>query len=149
MGYKDSNIDRLLSAFCLEESDRVPNLEYWVTSVPVLEYILGGKLPQSLDTWTTLAPEDMIEFARRIGMDAVGVYFSWRPGNIFKDSSNPITHDNYVDGCIKDWYDLENRKGQMIYVVSAFFCQKKAKTPFISLWEKGKQSATKNKCGPI
>jgi uroporphyrinogen decarboxylase len=107
LGYEDSKIDRLLSAFCLEEPDRVPNLEYWVTSVPVLEYVLGKKMPQALDTWTTLAPKDMIEFGRRIGMDAVGVYFSWRPGNIFRGSSNPLTHDNYVDGCIKYWDDLD------------------------------------------
>jgi len=102
-----SNIDRLLSAFCLEEPDGVPNLEYWVTSVPVLEYVLGKRFPSSIDAWTILATENMIEFARRIGMDAVGVYFSWRLGNIFRESSNPLTHDSYVDGCIKDWDDLD------------------------------------------
>ena len=56
MGSKDPNIDRLLSAFCLEEPDRVPNLEYWITSVPVLEYVLGEHLPSDVDTWTTLLP---------------------------------------------------------------------------------------------
>jgi len=107
MGSKDSDIDRLLSAFCLEEPDRVPNLEYWVTSVPILEYVLGKSLPSVVDTWTTLAPEDMIKFAERIGMDTVGVYFSWRPGELFSESSNLITHDNYLDGVIKDWDDLD------------------------------------------
>ena len=75
--------------------------------MPVLEYVLGKKLPSGLDTWTTLAPEDIIEFAKRIGMDAVGVHFSWRPGNIFTESSNPLTHDNYMNGCIKNWDGLE------------------------------------------
>lgn len=108
MGCEDSNIDRLISAFCLEEPERVPNLEYWVTSSSVLEHVLGKRMPSSLDTWMTLAPEYMVEFARKIGIDAVGVYFSWRPGNVFRESSNPLTHENYVDGCIKDWEDLDN-----------------------------------------
>ena len=107
MGSKYPNIDRLLSAFCLEEPDRVPNLEYWITSIPVLEYVLGKRFSSDVDTWTTLPPEDMIKFAERIGMDAVGVYFSWRPGELFSESSNPITHDNYLDGVIKDWNDLD------------------------------------------
>ena len=63
MGSKYPNIDRLLSAFCLEEPDRVPNLEYWITSVPVLEYVLGKRFSSDVDTWTTLPPEDMIKFA--------------------------------------------------------------------------------------
>ena len=58
MGSKDPNIDRLLSAFCLEEIDRVPNLECWVTSVPVLEYVLGKHLPSDVGTWIILPPED-------------------------------------------------------------------------------------------
>jgi len=44
----------------------VPNLEYWVTSVPVLEYVLEKRFPSSGDGGL-LAPEDMIEFAKRIG----------------------------------------------------------------------------------
>jgi len=107
VGHRKSNIDRLLSAFCLEEPDRVPNLKHWITSREVKEYVLGRSLKIDPDTWTTMDPKDEIEIAQRISMDAVGVYFSWGPAEILGESSNPLTRDNYLDGVIKDWDDLE------------------------------------------
>ena len=37
--YEKSDINRLLSAFRHEEPDRIPHLEFWVTSKPVFENI--------------------------------------------------------------------------------------------------------------
>ena len=98
------NIDRLISAFLLEEPpDRVPHLEYWITSKAVYEYVLGKRYP-SIES---IPPCDIVKFAEKIGMDAVGVGLGWRPGEVFSESSLEVTHLNYVDGVIKDWPDLE------------------------------------------
>jgi len=98
------NIDRLISAFLLEEpSDRVPHLEYWITSKKVYEYVLGKTYP-SIEH---IPPRDIVWFAEKIGMDAVGVGLGWRPGEVFSESSLEITHLNYVDGVIKDWCNLD------------------------------------------
>jgi uroporphyrinogen decarboxylase len=54
----------------------------------------------------SISPEDHVEFARRLGMDAVTCNFSWRPNNIFKRASNGTEH--YVDGTVKTPADLAN-----------------------------------------
>jgi len=93
------DVERLLASFSLEEADRVPHLEYFITSKYVKEYVLGRRLPDLID------PEDDVEFASRIGMDAVGVAFGWRPGNVFGYAEDGTRH--YLDGCVKGWDDLE------------------------------------------
>jgi hypothetical protein len=78
------NIDRLISAFLLEEpSDRVPHLEYWITSKKVYEYVLSKTYP-SIEH---IPPRDVVRFAEKIGMDAVGVGLGWRLGEVFSESS--------------------------------------------------------------
>ena len=42
--YDKSDINRLLKVFQHQEADRVPHLEFWVTSQPVYEYVLDKKL---------------------------------------------------------------------------------------------------------
>jgi uroporphyrinogen-III decarboxylase len=100
---------RLLAALDFKEPDRVPHLEFWITSKTVYEYVLGRKLDYEVidakEGQKSIAPEDEIEFAFRIGMDAVPCNFSWRPGNIFEKASDGTEH--YVGGRIKTWEDLE------------------------------------------
>jgi uroporphyrinogen decarboxylase len=52
----------------------------------------------------SITPEDHVEFAQRLGMDAVACNFSWRPGNVFARASDGTEH--YVGGTVKTWADL-------------------------------------------
>jgi len=108
--YDKSDINRLLKAFRHEEADRIPHLEFWVTSKSVFEYVLERELHYEIadasDGRQTIAPEDHIEFAQRLGMDAVPCHFSWRPGNLFARASDGSEH--YVGGRIKSWSDLQD-----------------------------------------
>ncbi len=111
--YFDSDITRLLKAFIHQEADRVPFLEYWITNQTVFEYVLGRKLDYKVASAYgqeshTIArvPRDMVEFARRIGMDAVGPAFQYRPANVFDESSDGTEH--YIDGRVKSWDDLRH-----------------------------------------
>ena len=99
---------RLLDALDFKEPDRVPHLEFWITSETVYEYVLGRKPRYVTDAegrQKGIAPEDEVEFAFRIGMDAVPCNFFWRPGNVFKRASDGTEH--YVGGRVKTWEDLE------------------------------------------
>lgn len=115
MTIPDPDINQLLKAFSMERPDRVPYLEYWVTSTEIIEYVLGRKArfmeqseqkkQQSSTLGAPIIPEDMVEFAQRIGMDALGVTFVWRPGTVFRSARDGTQH--YVDGSIKKWDDLK------------------------------------------
>ncbi len=105
-----SDVNRLLKTFRHQEADRVPHLEFWITSQAVYEYVLGRKLDYgivdaSLGT-QSISPEDHVEFAGRIGMDAVICNFSWRPNNVFRQAEDGTSH--YVDGSLKRWEDLDD-----------------------------------------
>ncbi len=108
--YDKPDINRLLDALSHREPDRVPHLENWVTSRSVYEYVLGRKLDYDvLDARVggiSVAPEDYVEFAVRLGMDAVLCNISWRPCNVFREASDGSEH--YVDGTVKTWADLED-----------------------------------------
>ena len=108
--YEKSDINRLLKAFRHEEPDRIPHLEFWVTSKEVYEYVLEKKLDYDIvdaaEGGQSISPEDHIEFAERLGMDAVVCNFNWRPNNIFKTALDGTEH--YVDGSIKSEADLGN-----------------------------------------
>jgi uroporphyrinogen decarboxylase len=104
------DINRLLAALSHREADRLPHLELWVTSKPVYEYVLGRKLEYDVADarvgGISVAPEDYVEFAERLGMDAVLCNFSWRPNNVFRQASDGTEH--YVDGSAKTWADLDS-----------------------------------------
>ena len=108
--YDKSDINRLLTALNHQEPDRVPHIELWVTSQAVYEYILERKLPyiigDAAEGGQSITPEDDIEFAQRLGQDAVLCNFNWRPNNIFKKAEDGSRH--YVDGSIKTEADLKN-----------------------------------------
>jgi len=105
-----SDINRLLTALRHREPDRVPHLENWVTSKSVYEYVLERRLDYDVEDarvgGISVAPEDYVEFAVRLGMDAVLCNFSWRPNNVFHKAGDGTEH--YVDGTVKGLADLEN-----------------------------------------
>ena len=104
-----SDINRLLTALNHGEPDRVPHLENWVTSKTVYEYVLGRNLGYDVADarvgGISVSPEDYVEFAARLGMDAVLCNLSWRPNNVFRPAEDGTEH--YVDGTVKTMADLD------------------------------------------
>ena len=105
-----SDLNRLLKVLRHQEADRVPYLEFWVTSQAVFEYVLEHRLEYEIVDakvgGQSIKPEDHVEFARRLGMDAVTCNFSWRPNNVFGRASNGTEH--YVDGSLKSPANLDD-----------------------------------------
>ena len=108
--YEQPDINRLLKAFRHEEPDRIPHLEFWVTSKEVYEYVLEKELDYDIEDAAvggqSISPEDHVEFSARLGMDAVVCNFNWRPNNIFHTAGDGTEH--YVDGSIKSEAALVN-----------------------------------------
>ncbi|HSB13754.1 MAG TPA: uroporphyrinogen decarboxylase family protein [Bryobacteraceae bacterium] len=102
-GYDESDINRLLKTFRHQEADRVPHLEFWVTSKPVYEYVLGYPLQYDVVDarvgGQSITPEDHVLFARKLGMDAVACNFSWRPNNVFQKAADGTEH--YTGGTVR------------------------------------------------
>jgi uroporphyrinogen-III decarboxylase len=103
------DINRLTKVMRFEEADRVPHLEFWVTSKPVYEFVLGRKIEYEIVDARlgeqSITPEDHVEFAYNLGMDAVACNFSWRPGNVFKKASDGTEH--YIGGRITTRDDIQ------------------------------------------
>jgi LacI family transcriptional regulator len=104
--YDKSDVNRLLTVLQHQEADRVPHLEFWVNSRSVYEYVLGRKLEYDLLAVGGITADDHVEFALRLGMDAVVCNFSWRPNNVFEKAADGSEH--YVDGQVKGWADLDD-----------------------------------------
>jgi LacI family transcriptional regulator len=108
--YDKSDVNRLLKALRHQEADRVSHLEFWVTNKSVYEYVLGRKLGYAItDAWIdsqVIAPEDHVEFALRLGTDAVVCNFYWRPNNVFEIATDGGKY--YLDGTIKAWAGLDD-----------------------------------------
>ncbi|MEZ4769377.1 MAG: substrate-binding domain-containing protein [Caldilineales bacterium] len=105
-----SDVNRLLKVLRHQEADRVPYLEFWIDNRAVLEYVLERKLEHGQGNGRAagqaILPEDQVEFAQRIGMDAVTVSFSWRPNNVLARAADGSEH--YIGGSVRNWSDLEN-----------------------------------------
>jgi LacI family transcriptional regulator len=91
--YDKSNVDRLLTVLKHREADRVPHIEFEITSKAVYEYVLEHGLDYDrvsvrLGAYP-ISPEDHVEFALRLGMDAVPCNFFWRPRNADLDDLEP------------------------------------------------------------
>jgi uroporphyrinogen decarboxylase len=73
----------LLQALCHQEPDRVPHVEFAVNSKRIYEYVLEHELEHDASghriAGQPVTPEDQIEFALRLGMDAVACQFVWQP----------------------------------------------------------------------
>jgi len=81
--YDRSDVNRLLKALQHQEADRVPHFELWVNSRAVYEYVLERELEYDATaarlSGQMIAPEDHVDFALRLGMDAVPCGFFWAP----------------------------------------------------------------------
>jgi LacI family transcriptional regulator len=77
--YDNSDVNRLLKALQHQEADRVPHLELFVRNRRVFEYVLERELERDPARNGTLwiSPEDHVDFALRLGMDAVPCEFAW------------------------------------------------------------------------
>jgi hypothetical protein len=99
-----------MTALQHQEPNRVPHLEFWVSGTSVYEYVLGRSLEYKItdagDGFLSVRPEDHVEFALRLGMDAVVCDFRWRPNNVYERAADGRVH--YVDGSIKGWSDLDD-----------------------------------------
>jgi LacI family transcriptional regulator len=108
--YDKSDVKRLLKALCHEEPDRLPYLEFCVTSKSVYEYVLGRELRYGIsDTRSShglVKPEDHIEFAQRLGMDAVTCNFRWQPNRRFEKTSDGTWR--YIGGSTRTLADLDD-----------------------------------------
>ena len=108
--YDKSNVNRLLTALNHQEPDRLPHIELWVTSQAVYEHVLERKLPyvvgDAAEGGQSITPEDDVEFAQRLGQDAVLCNFNWRPNNVFEKAADGTRH--YVNGSIKTAADLDD-----------------------------------------
>lgn len=91
--YDKSDVNRLMTVLQHEEADRVPHIEFEVTSRAAYEYVLEHEL--EVDTASArigsqpVTPEDHVEFALRLGMDAVPCSFTWQPRNANLDDLEP------------------------------------------------------------
>ena len=81
--YDKSDANRLLAVLRHQEADRVPHIEFQITSRLVYEYVLEHELDYDAAGTNVgsqrVTPEDQVEFAMRLGMDAVPCNFFWRP----------------------------------------------------------------------
>jgi hypothetical protein len=114
MNYNDSNINRLVDAIKFKATDRVPHLEHWINK-ETIEYVLGRKVGDPLDPYdqekiieNPLDPSDLVEFAQKIGQDAISYDFVWGFGFIYDEAYDGTVH--YIDGMYKNWDDIRNIK---------------------------------------
>ncbi len=71
------NVRRLLVALRHAEADRLPHLELDVTSRAVFEYVLERPLHSAGADEPLVTPDDHVEFALRLGLDAVPCNLVW------------------------------------------------------------------------
>ncbi len=81
--YDKSDANRLLTVLRHQEADRVPHIEFQISSRSVYEYVLehelGNDAGSSRSGSQPVTPEVQVEFALRLGMDAVPCNFFWHP----------------------------------------------------------------------
>ena len=123
--YDHADVNRLLKALQHQEADRVPHFELWVDSRAVYEYVLERELetdPTAVRLGGQMAsPEDHVDFALRLGMDAVPCWFSWRPADAAGlDSPPPSLVDqlSYLERYLRA---VEGTKVGVIACFSSFF----------------------------
>jgi len=80
------DLRRLLKTLQHEQPDRVPHIELNVNNQRVYEYVLERDLGYDLGTsrgeTPAITPEDQVEFALRLGMDAVACHFDWQSNGL-------------------------------------------------------------------
>jgi LacI family transcriptional regulator len=104
------DVTRLLQVLQHRPADRLPHLEFQITGRALYEHVLGRDLahyaPGNQVDAPPVTPEDHIEFAQHLGMDAVVCNFSWRPGCRFQEAADGTRQ--YIDGTVRSWADLDH-----------------------------------------
>jgi len=86
------DVNRLLDALAGRPTDRLPHLEFWFESKALYEHVLERRLaPAARVGELATAPEEDVELARRLGMDAATCFFAW-----------PMP-----TGSVRSWSDLD------------------------------------------
>ena len=75
------DITRLLAALQHEAADRVPYLEMWIDSPALYAHLLGRPAQTDRPSGRPFTPEDHVELAGCLGMDAVVCDLSWPGAN--------------------------------------------------------------------
>ena len=99
--FEKSVVGRLLTVLQHQESDRIPHLELGIASKGVYKYVLERELETNSGHaglgGLSISQIDRVEFAQRLGMDAVACRLAWQPeGGL-----------DGAQGWVKTWSDLE------------------------------------------
>jgi uroporphyrinogen-III decarboxylase len=97
-----SDINRLLKAFNCQKGDRVPYFDVQHDS-RIVDAVLGRKIGYTTNG-LDMNVNDHIEFALKIGMDAVGIGVYYSPGRVHQKAEDGTLH--YIDGSIKNRADI-------------------------------------------
>jgi LacI family transcriptional regulator len=99
--FEKSDVGRLLTVLRHQEADRIPYLELGIASKGMYEYVLERELETNSGHaglgGLAISPVDRVEFAQRLGMDAVACRLTWQPEGEFEGAQ----------GWVKTWSDLE------------------------------------------
>ena len=95
----NSDKRRILGALTCKKTDRVPNFEVLVDD-PTLRYVMGREIRGS-HTLDNIDIGDYMEFARRVGQDAVGLCFYDNPFRVMGEDGTPMPRDFRIT-CRKD-----------------------------------------------
>jgi LacI family transcriptional regulator len=99
--FEKSDVGRLLTVLQHQEADRLPHLELGIASKGLYEYVLERELETGSEHaglgGLAVSPVDRVEFAQRLGMDAVVCHLSWQ-----SERDPRVTR-----GWVKTWSDLE------------------------------------------
>ena len=75
------DVARLLATLQHKAADRVPYLEMWIDSPALYAHVLGRPAQPDRPSGRPFTPEDHVELAGHLGMDAVVCDLSWPGGN--------------------------------------------------------------------
>lgn len=92
----NSDKHRILDVLTGKKPDRVPNFEVLVDD-PTLTYIMGREI-RGAHTLDNIPADDYIEFARRVGQDAVGMCFYDNPFRTLGEDGAPRRRDFRITG---------------------------------------------------
>jgi LacI family transcriptional regulator len=81
--------ERLVRALAFQKSDRLPVLDNRGAGMVVMTYVLGRAVRLASDGLNIL-PEDAVEFAQKMGLDAIPCEISWAVGPIETDPADDL-----------------------------------------------------------
>ena len=119
--FEKSDVGRLLKVLQHQEADRIPHLELGIASRAVYKYVLerevevnGGHAGLG---GLAISPADRVEFAQRLGMDAVVCRLQSQPDRLQSQPGRPASQASLApqpegesensQGWVRTWSDLE------------------------------------------